>query len=397
MAPISYQDNNYSDTNYTLIILLYLAIETVFFIIPAVLYFNKKVILSMVFIDYFLVLICPYYSPHVIILEFIWIPEILATIAVFLPGIRSIFLILFMGIPGGIFLSYGYYQEIVVSIGEKSYPFYMALIPFYLAFTFLSIILCQFFLSSRKREEYTRSLETLNGQLNKINHFVSQKIFHLENDSTIEERKRISKEIHDTAGYVFVNLIMMLQAASAIFYTDVKKAEAIINDARDYAERGINEIRHILRNIRDYSPVRLSLQNELYSIGAAFNKATEVKININYGNWPKTFSKNIDSFFVSFMQEALTNSLKHGHAASVSISCWKNNDFYTISVTDNGKGAVLPVKKGIGITALEDVVHQYNGNVTIRSDRTGFGIQVSFPVFSVTPILPNPPSPGREK
>jgi signal transduction histidine kinase len=219
-------------------------------------------------------------------------------------------------------------------------------IPFYLSITFLSVVLCQFFISSRKREEYTRSLETLNDQLNKINHSVSQKIFHLENDFTVEERKRISKEIHDTAGYVFINLIMMLQAASAVFHKDIKKAEAIINDARDYAERGINEIRHILRNIRDYSPVQLSLQNELYSLGTAFNKATEVEININYGNWPKTFSKNIDSFFISFMQEALTNSLKHGHATAVSITCWKNNDFYTMSIADNGKGAILPVKKG---------------------------------------------------
>jgi signal transduction histidine kinase len=366
----------YPENDYTLMILSYLAIGTVLFIGLATLFFNKKIILTMLFFDYFLVLIYPYYSPHFIILEFIWIPEILSTLAVFLPSILGILLIFFMGIPGSIFLSYGYYQEIYISIGEKSYPFYRAVIPFYLSITLLSVVLCQFFISSRKREKYTESLETLNEHLNKINHSVSQKIFYLENDSTLEERKRISKEIHDTAGYVFINLIMMLQAASAVFYKDIKKAESLINDARDYAARGINEIRHILRNIREYSPLWLSLQNELYNIGTAFNKATEVKININYGNWPKTFSKNIDSFFISFMQEALTNSLKHGYATEVSITCWETRDFYAMSIIDNGKGAVLPIEKGIGITALEDIVNRYSGNVVIKSDRTGFGIHV---------------------
>jgi signal transduction histidine kinase len=284
-----------------------------------------------------------------------------------------------MGIPGCIFLSYGYSENIVLTLGELSLPFYIAVIPYNFFITFLSIVLCYSYIQSQKREKYIKSLEILNDQLNEINHSVSQKIFSLENDSTNEERKRISKEIHDTAGYVFVNLIMMLQAASAVFNKDSKKAESLINDARDYAERGINEIRYILHEIRNYAPKRISLQNEMYSIGKAFNRATEVEVNINYGNWPQTFLKNVDSFFLLFIQESLTNALKHGHASSISISCWKNEHSHTITISDNGMGTTLPIKKGIGITALEDMVNRYNGYILIRSDETGFSIQVLIP------------------
>jgi signal transduction histidine kinase len=280
-------------------------------------------------------------------------------------------------------MGYGYYQKLVIAVNESSYPFQLLIIPYYFSVTLSAVMLCVYFIRNKKRDEYIKSLETLNNQLNNINHSVSQKIFSLQNVTSNEERKRISKEIHDTAGYVFVNLIMMLQAASAVFYKDSKKAENLINDARNYAERGINEIRHILRKIHNYTPVRISLQNEIYDTGTAFSRATGVEININYGNWPHSFADNIDSFFLSFMQESLTNALKHGHASSISISCWGDEYFHTMSITDNGTGIKMPIKKGIGITALEDEVNRYHGRIVIKSECAGFGIQVSIPISPI--------------
>jgi signal transduction histidine kinase len=329
-------------------------------------------------VEFFLVLIYPYFT-HTLILEFIWIPEILSAMAVFLPSVPNVFLILLLGIPGSIFLSYGYDNKYSFIIGGVPFAFHIAVLPFYFSVSLLAVVLCCYCMLLSKREKYTKSLEVLNEQLNKINRSIFKKLFYFENDIAAEERKKISNEVHNTVGYVFVNLIMMLQAVSAIFFKDTKKAESLISDARNYAERGINEIRHILHNVRDYSPARLSIQNEIYNIGIIFSRATEVKITIDYGNWPITFSENINSFFLSFLQESLTNSLKHGHAGSVSIACWSNDSSYHMSIADNGIGTALPIKKGIGITALEDTVSYYNGNVIIRSDKTGFKIHVSIP------------------
>jgi hypothetical protein len=77
-----------------------------------------------------------------------------------------------MGIPGCIFLSYGYYGNIVLSLGELSLPYYIAIIPYNFFITFLSIVLCYFYIQSQRREKYTKSLEILNDQLNEINHSV---------------------------------------------------------------------------------------------------------------------------------------------------------------------------------------------------------------------------------
>jgi signal transduction histidine kinase len=344
---------------------------------------NLRILLGLNILDYFAVLLFQYFEPHMVFLELIWLPGILTLAALIMPSPWAVILPLVLGIPGCVFLSYSFYAVVTISIGERSYSYYLLSLFYYVPITILSIAIGQISLFARELVDKANSLKLFNLQLDKINRDITHKMFKLQNDTTLEERKRISKEIHDTAGYVFINLIMMLQAASAILYKDIAKADQLINETRDYANRGINEIRHILRGIRNYTPVSLSLQNELFNTGRSFQKATNAMLTIDYGNWPKTFSKKIDSFFVSFMQEALTNALKHGHATDITIMCWNNASHVSMSVLDNGKGTTLPIKKGIGISALEDFIKQLNGAIVIRSNDKSFTITVSIPLEAI--------------
>jgi signal transduction histidine kinase len=259
-------------------------------------------------------------------------------------------------------------------LGSVVYPYHSASFFFYVPVTLFAAAAGWINLWAKKVNENGVRLEQLNLQLNKIIKDLTHKIFTLQNDLALGERRKISKEIHDAAGYIFTNLIMMLQAASAILDRDAKKAKRKIIDARDYAEGGINEIRHILRDIRGHSRGFLSLQNTLFDLSDSFRKATNIMLIIEYGNWPRTFSKTINSFFISFMQECLTNALKHGQAMTISIMCWMRGNRIFMRVTDNGRGALLPIKKGIGISAMEEFVTLYDGSIIIQSDEGGFRI-----------------------
>jgi signal transduction histidine kinase len=313
-------------------------------------------------------------------LEHLWLPGILLAIALSAPFPLSILLSLVMGIPGGLFLNYASFTGVVISISGQNY-LYADIAPFfYVPVTLLTVMTGIINFYCGKIRDKSDRLELLVSQINKMNKDITGKIFRIQNDTTLEERKRISKEIHDTSGYVFINLIMILQAASAVLYKDLKKTEQLIDDAIDYADKGINEIRHKLRGIREYTHAFLSLQNELFDIGESFRKTTGVTLTIEYGNWPKTFSKTTDSFFLSFMQECLTNALKHGQASAITIMCWMTDSYIVMSITDNGKGAVMPIKKGIGISAMEDFVSSYNGSINIRSDEGGFRITAVLPL-----------------
>ncbi|GHV39752.1 two-component sensor histidine kinase [Spirochaetia bacterium] len=362
---------------YPFVFLLFLTIVTLVYLLS---FDHLPDLFGLNMLDYFAVLLYQYYAPHSIFLEVLWLPGILAALALIVPPPFSVPYTFLLGIPCSLFLSYGFHEGIVISIGSHDYPYYVASLLYYIPVTLLAIALSCMSSYTKKLRERTRALENINHKLEKINRQVAEKMFSLQNDTTLEERKRISKEIHDTAGYVFINLIMMLQATSAILYKDIGKAEKLINDARDYADRGINEIRHILRNIRDYMPVQMSLQNELFDIGESFRKATDVALTIEFGNWPVSFSKELNSFFKSFTQEALTNALKHGHASAISIMCWENASRVSMRVSDNGGGMNSSIKKGIGISAMEDFLNQHNGALMIQSDNTGFKITASIVV-----------------
>jgi signal transduction histidine kinase len=371
------------------------AIQTnylIFLILASLFYFvlirHEKPLMVLLLVEYFTVFFYAYIEPHFLFMEIIWIPGIIMVLAFILSGWPGTFLIPALGIAGTAFFSYGFIYDVPITIGALSLPYIVLVFFLYTPITLSSIVLsCACFRIESMEKKYF-NLQIEYKKLDEINNAISQRIFGLQNDATQEERNRLSKEIHDTAGYVFINLIMMLQAASAVLYRDIRKTGELISNARDYAEMGINEIRYLLRNIRDYPPARLSLQNEFFSIGDSFQKATNVEIDIEYGPWPKTFQKNLDSFFISFMQESLTNALKHGHATHISVLCWDNKAYIGMTITDNGSGAELPIKKGIGITAMEDAVNQFGGSIHIRSGKNGFKLTATVPKLSLFNTLP---------
>jgi signal transduction histidine kinase len=340
---------------------------------------NSRLLFSLVILDYFGVLLYQYFDPYTLFMELLWLPEILSAVSLIIPAPLNIPFTLFLGIPCFVLLSYGYCYSLEIAVGPYHYSYLTAALFYNVPVSFFAAALGQISSYTARLREKAESLKQINIKLDKINHQITSRIFNLQNDTSLEERKRISKEIHDTAGYVFINLIMMLQATSAILHKDIGKAEQLINDARDYADRGINEIRHILRDIRDYAPASISLQNELLEIGKSFMKATDVGLAIEYGNWPVSFSKTIDSFFKSFMQEALTNALKHGHATDIIIICWMTDTHIIMSIADNGEGVSTPIIEGIGISSIEDFVTRRNGAITIQSGNYGFKISASIP------------------
>jgi signal transduction histidine kinase len=274
--------------------------------------------------------------------------------------------------------SYLNYAEIPVTVGNNMYSNIEFSLLFCIPVTLLSVVIgfLVFYLSDNA--EHIIAIERLNIQLKKINRDIMNKMFSLRNNAMEEERMRISKEVHDTTGYIFVNIIMMLQAVQAILYKDQKRAETLITDTRDYTEKGINEIRYALREIRNYKPDYLSIQNALFDISASFIKATGVAVDINYGDWPDTFGKDLDSFFMAFMQETLTNAIRHGNAANVTVQCRMDNDKIVMGVHDDGSGCRFPLQKGIGISSIEAYVHKKNGSLGIYGEE-GFKITVSVP------------------
>jgi signal transduction histidine kinase len=342
-------------------------------------FFSPKKLSYFLAPDYLAVLLYAYYEPHVLWVEMLLLPPLFMNAAFCLPRKARLLIVPALG-SAAAFLSYSFLDRWKLEAGSWSAPFYLFSFFFYMPASLAALLASRSYFNMIDDRKRLVELEQTNSHLNEINRAISGKLFNIEQDSVRFERSRLSKEIHDIAGYVFVNLIMMLQAALAVFHKDSGKAEGLIADARDYAERGINEIRHTLRNIRGQDAASLGLQNDMYNIAEVFRKATGCEVSLQYGQWPRSFSPELDGFFKSFLQEALTNAMKHGRADVISVYCSSDSRTVSMSVKDNGRGAEFPIHRGIGISSLEDMASQYGGGVDISGAEAGFSITVWTPL-----------------
>ena len=347
---------------------------------------RKNILLVTTLFLLFFSMLIGYISPSFCQLELFFVPFILFDITV--SGLckwpeTAPLLLLVSGLSS--FMFPGFKSSFDIRAGNEIIS--VPVLAFTLAFFMIcstALIYISFLKNRNERiEADLRKAETHNTNLMKINSEISSKLFQIQQDSSEKERLRITKEVHDTAGYVFINVIMMLQAALAIIDKDYEKGKEKVDSALEYTRRGMNEIRMTLHEMRAYEKPNIGIQNELYNIVAVFRQATDIKVTLEYGNWPNHFNKKeTELFLVSFVQECLTNTVKHGNANTIDIFCWKDKEAYTILIQDNGKTRQKNLVLGIGLSGIEDFVSNHDGKVSYGYNQTGFIVSVKLPLSS---------------
>jgi signal transduction histidine kinase len=202
----------------------------------------------------------------------------------------------------------------------------------------------------------------------------------VDEESSERERNRISREIHDISGYIFTNLIALMDAAGSIRRDDQAALTDLLITARKTAQEGLRETRIALRKLRDDQPALISTPRAIYRIVSIFRKITGIEVELNLGNIPHFLSRELNLALYRTIQEALTNAVRHGKATRVRVNFWVEGDRLLLTITDNGKGA-FEVVKGIGLTGMDERVGALGGTVSVgRATEGGFALSVQVPL-----------------
>ncbi|WP_158084207.1 sensor histidine kinase [Marispirochaeta aestuarii] len=195
------------------------------------------------------------------------------------------------------------------------------------------------------------------------------------------ERKRISREIHDTIGYSLTNIIMMMEAASDITPQDSEKLSSLIEITRTQAQMSLQETRRALRELRINEQEQISGQKAINKLITIFEKVTGVEVSIEYGNIPLVLPDEVNSFLYRMIQEGLTNAFKHGKATRISIYFWMTEQkILYIHVRDNGIGDTGEIIEGIGIAGMKERAEKLHGKVEARYVFDGFQLFAEIPL-----------------
>lgn len=204
-----------------------------------------------------------------------------------------------------------------------------------------------------------------------------------ERRSMIEERNRITRELHDTIGYTFTNLIMIMEAATDLAEKDPALLRESVRTAREQAERGLADVRRALHSLRAQEARRERGLNAILKLARLFEAATQVEVNVQFGNAPQTCGEEVDTALYHLVQEGLTNSFRHGHATRIDLLFWSTGDTVRVTLRDNGSGAGPgPADEGIGIRGMRERFGKLGGTIEAAGYPGGFKIEAEVPLAS---------------
>lgn len=213
----------------------------------------------------------------------------------------------------------------------------------------------------------------------------------IDEESAERERNRISREIHDISGYIFTNLIALMDAAGSMPSDDHAAQAEMLITARRQAQEGLKETRSALRRLRSEDSRLVDSAQAIHKIVAIFRQVAGIEVDLNLGNLPRRLHGDLSLSLYRTVQEALTNAVRHGKATRVGVNFWVEEGMVALSITDNGSGA-FEVIKGIGLAGMEERVGALGGSVGIgRSAAGGFSLAVR------VPLQARPESTGRSR
>jgi len=226
-------------------------------------------------------------------------------------------------------------------------------------------------ISERRRAE--ESLRVLSG-----------KLLHMQDD----ERRRLARELHDSAGQILAALSMNLTPLeSEAGRTGPAAAKAV-----EESLRLVNELSKDLRTISHllHPPLldEVGLSSALRLFLEGFTERSEIKVDFAFPDDFGRLSQDSETAVFRVVQECLTNVHRHSGSSVAKIRVARSNGHVRVEVEDRGKG-IPPEKRvamdsvgmpGVGIRGMRERLRQLGGNLEIKSNGEGTLVVAQLPV-----------------
>lgn len=195
--------------------------------------------------------------------------------------------------------------------------------------------------------------------------------------TALEERQRIAKDIHDTAGHSITTVIMQTEAAKLVIDKNPAEAKSRIVAANLQAKHALEELResvHLLSGAKEND----TLKEALTAIIHESSDGTGIVVRSDVDDISVSPAKF--RFLCNSLKEGISNGLRHGGATAFYFELKKEGRTLKFLLADNGCGAKEPFKKGFGLTGMEERAQSLGGCVEYSFEEdSGFEIEITLP------------------
>ena len=179
-----------------------------------------------------------------------------------------------------------------------------------------------------------------------------------------EERRSISRELHDEVGQLLTGLGLMIEHA----------VTPGVADQREEMKRVVNEligrVRDLSMDLRPPMLDELGVLPTLLWLIARFEKQVGLAVHFRHANLDRRFGHEVELTAIRVVQEALTNVAKHGGVREVRVEVWATGDTLGARVEDQGRGFdVQSAMRGPsrGLSGIRERCRLLDGSLRIES------------------------------
>jgi signal transduction histidine kinase len=205
-----------------------------------------------------------------------------------------------------------------------------------------------------------------------------------------EERRRLSRELHDEFGQSLTAAMAYLWLAERHLPRELEKPRQILDDVRRLMTQTLGAMRELSHLLRPSILDNLGLVPSLEAHVDAFGKRHGIEATFEAHGMPDRLPEEVETNVYRIVQEALTNVARHAQAQRAQVRLAAGGGTLVLEVADDGRG--LPENQ-IGI---RERVRALGGSMTLTSDR-GVRLSVRLPLLGVSrPEVSRPELDRRE-
>lgn len=197
--------------------------------------------------------------------------------------------------------------------------------------------------------------------------------------ATLAERARIAREIHDNVGHQLTRASLQTEALRVVHANEPGVA-ADFADVKRTVDEALQLVRSSVHALND-NAANLSVQLERIVEGARSDGGPQIELEVLAEHAPA----NVANCFAAVLREALSNTMRHACAQTVTVRCMEHPSFYQLIVTDDGAGGAQAsgrnVTGGMGLGSMRERVEALGGTFT-AGPRAGAG---GWRVFATVP------------
>lgn len=198
----------------------------------------------------------------------------------------------------------------------------------------------------------------------------------LAESARVNERTRISRELHDLLGHHLTALSLNLEVASHI---TEGKAQEHVKQSHTLARLLLVDVREAVNQLRDSGAIDLSV-----ALRPLAEQVPGLAVHLDVASPMTVDDPERAHVLLRCTQEIITNTVRHAGARNLWIEARSQDGDIVILARDDGHGSDIVVP-GNGLRGMRERVQQYGGRLDIDTRRNG-GFRLRLSVPSAVPL-----------